>query len=94
MSKEKMIEVKEMLKSEAKELHDAKFEIKNGMRNGKVVGRIQCALATMKHHWRHKHIAYCLLRGRSIEEIESHCAEDNLRDDLLVEKYKKEFGDA
>jgi hypothetical protein len=93
MEKSKIVEIKEMLKSEAKGLRDTKAEIKNGMRDGKYVGSLQSKLASTKYHWRHKHIAYCLLKGRTIEEIESHCSDDNLRNDALVEKYKKEFCD-
>ena len=96
MSKEKRLAVKEMLKSGAKELRDIKIEIKSAMKNGKICSApywtYQSKLIQMQHEWRHKHIAYCLLRGRSIEQIESHCAENHLRNESLIEKYKKEFG--
>ena len=95
MTKARMLEIKAELKSEAKELRDTKIEMRQGMSQGKTceAAVLQSKLSGMKYHWRHKHIAYCLLRGRTIEEIEPRCSEDNLRNDALVEKYKKDFGD-
>ena len=98
MSKEKMLAVKEMLKSGAKELHDIKFEIKSAMKNGKICSapywNYQNKLIQMQRVWRHKHVAYCLLKGRSLEQIEIRCAEDNKLDLSLVEKFKAEFSNA
>jgi hypothetical protein len=37
----------------------------------------------LKHEFRHKHIAYCLLRGRTRDEIE-HPADDNKPDENLI----------
>ena len=97
MTSEKFLEIKEMLKCEAKELHNIKIEIKDAMRTGKIsinpYWNYQSKLRTLQYQWRHKHIAYCLIRGRSIEEIESHCSENNPRNDSLIEKYKLEFMD-
>ena len=95
MTKEKFLVIKEMLKSEAKELRVLKDEIKSAMRDGSICTapnwNFQSKLETLRYDWRHKHIAYCLIKGRSIEEIEPYCSKDNPRNDNLIEKYRKEF---
>ena len=91
MTKEKFAMVKNVLKVEAKELSALKIEIKETMRSGKYAGKLQWQLSLKKSEWRHKHIAYCLLRGRTIDEIESYCHDDNKPNIQLVEKYKGEF---
>ena len=57
-------------------------------------------LVKAKYAFRHKHIAYCLLRGRTIEQIESigsrckdKCYCCNKPDMKLVEKIMKEVQD-
>jgi hypothetical protein len=42
-------------------------------------------IENLKIDFRHKHIAYCLLRGRTIDEIE-HPAEDNKPDQTLIKE--------
>jgi hypothetical protein len=37
--------------------------------------------------FRHKHFVYCLLRGRTPEEIEHKNRQDNVRQQYLVERY-------
>lgn len=46
----------------------------------------------MKREFRHKHIAYCLLRGRSYEQIEQP-AEYNQPDMGLVSRYMEQFNE-
>ena len=41
------------------------------------------------YHFRHKHIVYCLVRGRTMEEIE--CPKHgNLPDKRYIDKFKEE----
>lgn len=47
-------------------------------------------LGSMQHEFRHRHIAYCLLRGRRLEEIEKP-AEDNAPNMKRVEQYMEEY---
>lgn len=42
--------------------------------------------------YRHKHIVYCLARGRTIEQIELKVREGNERSNSLIEKYKEQYG--
>lgn len=48
-------------------------------------------LASLAYEFRHKHIAYCLLRGRTYEEIENKVLPDNSPNWEVVEAYKTEF---
>lgn len=91
ITKEKFMKIKEELKVEARALTDIKAEIKDKQRNRKVVGSLQWKLSCMKHEWRHKHIAYCLIKGRTLESIEGKCDHGNEPNLALVEKYKKGF---
>jgi hypothetical protein len=45
-----------------------------------------------KYQFRHKHIAYCMLRGRTIEQIEIP-AKDNQPDLSYVERIKNDFSE-
>ena len=38
------------------------------------------------YHYRHLHITRCLLKGRTIEQIEPFTREDNKRDEKYLEK--------
>ncbi len=90
--KEKLTIVKEVLKVEAKELTTSKVNVKNSQRSGDWSGSCgQYGLLLKRQEWRHKFIAYCLLKGRTLDEIEGNCREDNKPDMDLVERYKREF---
>ena len=90
--KARVKEVKEELKKEAKEIRSLKHACKNcqrGTHEGEYVGQWKVDSASWE--WRHKHLAYCMLKGRSYEEIERKCSDDNKPDFKLVEKYKEEI---
>lgn len=89
--KENLAVVKNELKVEAKELATLKIEIKEKQKSGGYAGSMQCDLIDKRHEWRHKFIAYCTLKGRTIDEIESNCHEDNQPDLRLVELYREQF---
>lgn len=42
---------------------------------------------------RHLHITYCLLRGRTYEEIENRCREHNEPSKALIDKFMEEYRD-
>ena len=44
-----------------------------------------------KKSFRHLHIAYCELKGRSFSVIENRCKPDNMPDRLLIEKIKVKY---
>lgn len=83
--------VKENLKAEAKVIRETKIELKEAMRNGTGAWRLQGQLSSRKREWRHKHIAYCLLKGRKLEEIEFNSWKAGSPSFQLIEKYKTAF---
>ena len=90
--KEKLAKVKEVLKVEAKELATSKVNVKNSQRSGDWSGSCgQYGLLLKRREWRHKFIAYCELKGRTIAEIEGTCREGNEPDRYLVNKYRREI---
>lgn len=80
---ETLKELKEALKEAAVEIRNKKAKRK-GSPYGRVVG-----LDTLRYTYRHYHIAYCLIRGRVMEEIERTCAEDNKPDMTYVNRIMK-----
>tara|TARA_Y100000310_G_scaffold130972_1_gene130184 strand:- start:25762 stop:26031 length:270 start_codon:yes stop_codon:yes gene_type:complete len=83
--------IKENLKTEAKELRRRKDEIRTMMKNHRYCGKEQWSLIVLRKEWRHKFIAYCLLKGRNYDEIEQTVREDNKPDQRLIDKYLEEF---
>ena len=83
--------VKNELKNKAVEIRNLKAQIKEKMRNHDFSGHHQFFLFKLKREYRHRHIAYCLLKGRTYKQIETKCAEDNDPNKNLIEKYKTEY---
>lgn len=67
----KMQELKDLLKEKATVIRNKKQETKDYQRkHGGCCGGRQWTLYHLKQDYRHYHIAYSMLRGRSIHEIE------------------------
>lgn len=86
--------IKEELNKIAVEIKETKKEIKEKQRNKKYAGNLQYSITHTKSDYRHKHIAYCLLRGRKYEEIESHIREGNEPNWSLIKKLQEEYSEA
>lgn len=84
-------DLKSILKSEAEKLKNLKQSIRQGMKDGECTGHDQYDLLLKKRSYRHKHIAYCILKGREYEQIEKSCREDNKPDWNLIEEIKREY---
>jgi len=73
--KELIVEFRAERKKLAQDIRDLKDMMKDGMRGKEVTitpGVIQSSrLPNAKYEFRHKHIAYCMLRGRTMEQIEA-----------------------
>lgn len=65
------------------------FQMRNGVLEPVPVRNIAWNGDTLSRHFRHRHIAYSLLRGRTMEQIErtTHYPPDM----ELVEKYRQHF---
>ncbi len=81
----KYSELKQELKELAASIREAKSKRKSSS-NGYVHG-----LCYDRNTYRHKHIAYCLLRGRSIEQIEQSNRPDNKPCQYLIERYMEQY---
>jgi len=77
--KEEMLKLKNDLKELAKELRDVKSKRNESFRNGEIgkAGKFQYSVLNLKHEFRHKHIAYCMSRGREYTQIEPKVREGN-----------------
>ena len=78
----KFTELKQHIKGLAKEIKE-----KKGLRKGSEYGYVD-GLDRLRYEARHHHIAYCLLRGRTMEEIESKTREDNAPNMTYVNQIK------
>ena len=87
----KFQELKQWLKDNAKELTKLKLELKNYQRNhGGSGSTYHYEVDKLRHEWRHKHIAYCIMRGRTYEQIENPSS-DNPANTTLIQRYIEEF---
>jgi len=74
---------KEYLKDLARHIRTLKFNRKGG-KSQEELWDINYELAKSRRRFRHEHIAYCLVRGRSYEQIERP-AENNKPDLKLID---------
>ncbi len=81
----KFTELKQHIKDLAKEIKEKKA-LRKGAQNGYVSG-----LDRLRYEARHHHIAYCLLRGRTMEQIESKTREDNKPSTSYIEEIKSKI---
>jgi hypothetical protein len=85
--------LKSELKLLASELKDDKVTVKKSQQERlEGAGILQYALLKKKKIFRHKHIAYCLMRGRTYEQIESKCREGNEPDQNLIREIQRTYG--
>jgi hypothetical protein len=78
-------ELKAELKELAKEIRQFKDMRDHYWDYTEDQGTYQWGVQSRAYDFRHKHIAYCMLRGRKYEEIENYCREapDFKRIDLI-----------
>jgi hypothetical protein len=69
----KYIELKNELKSLAKEIRKLKYKRDHWQNFDKGQWWYASWVSEKARSFRHKHIAYCMLRGRKYEEIERSC---------------------
>lgn len=78
------------LKILSKEIRELKNQRPLRNRGSKSLSQIEVSIYQLKYHFRHTHIAYCELRGRTREQIEKP-AESNKANETYIEKIKKEI---
>ncbi len=72
----KLREFKTELKAEADVLRKIKILIKITQRERKYAGTKQIQMLKLKRSYRHRHIAYCMLRGKEYKQIEQKCRQE------------------
>ena len=88
----KYLKLKEELKKLAKEIRFWKSRRKIDKREGYLIGYIESEVRRRKYGFRHRHIAYCQLRGRLRWQIEKP-APDNLPNEKYIEEIMAEHGE-
>ncbi len=88
----KYIKLKKELKKLAKEIRYWKSKRKLGNRGNYSLQNIETNVWTRKYEFRHRHIAYCQLRGRLRIQIEQP-ASDNLPNEKYIERIMEEHGE-
>jgi len=79
------LETTKELKAALKEAAVA-IRVKKSKRKSRPHGRV-AGLDSLRFEVRHHHVAYCLLRGKTIEQIEpKHDKENNPRDNDYIER--------
>lgn len=93
----KLLELKNRIKADSLYLKYCRLTRKQNPPEVFISARIEAKAHTVDpEHIRHAHIAYCLLRGRSYEQIERPRAEHRLQDfdwkviHKLIETYRDE----
>ena len=79
--------VKEALKKIVPQIKQAKLDLKDAQRNNTADWKTFRNVYVLKKEFRHKHIAYCLVKGRKYEEIEQPL-EGNEPSFPLIEHYQ------
>lgn len=84
--------LKAELKTKALNLKDTRARLKTEQRNGGgyKAGTMQCGMLSLKRDFRHHHIAYCELRGRTRDQIENPHT-DNHPNEATIKRIKEEY---
>jgi hypothetical protein len=84
------LELKELLKSKAVVIKQAKIALKNAAKAGESYGAFQYKVLEEKREFRHHLIAYCEMKGMARERIEKP-AENNLPNEAYIAKIKEQY---
>jgi hypothetical protein len=85
----KFFTLKSELKALVSEIRKTRKFVREGMSQGIPVWKEQVRLIDLKHEFRHKHIAYCVLRGRTREQIEAKVI--NKPNEEIIAKYIEQY---
>jgi len=84
-------EIKQELKNLIEKIRIHKNNFKESQRKGSPSWLDLQTYSRAQWEYRHRHIARCLIRGRTYEQIEQKTRNDNKPSKDLIEKYKKEY---
>jgi len=83
----KIAEAKQWLKDAAIKIRKTRKEYKDTQRANESSWQLAYRLNDLKHEYRHRHIAYSEMRGRTRDQIERP-REGNEPNETLIQKYK------
>ena len=86
-------EFKEEQKQGAKEIRELRLKMKDAQR-GKISWKReydQWEVCKKSQEWRHRHIAYCMLRGKEYAQIEPKVRDGNEPDMVLVDRIMSNY---
>ena len=85
--------IKEHCKLTAKQIKKTRFEFREAQRQHKNgdIGSLRWKLDGLKYEYRHHHIAYCELRGRTRDQIEQKVNDDNHPNESYINELKATF---
>jgi len=63
--------LKKVIKKSARDIRGTRYQFKEAQRNRKSSWKFLSQLNKLKYEYRHHHIAYCELRGRTRDQIET-----------------------
>lgn len=92
INKEKVLSLKSSLKQVAQELKRSKKDFKQAQRDGDFSKqwKLYSSIQINKFFYRHTHIAYCLMKGKTYEQIESKVKENNKPDWKVIKGIQDE----
>jgi hypothetical protein len=84
--------LKSFLKETADKIRATRSQLKEAQRKRDVgAWRFQGRLASLKYEYRHHHIAYCELRGRTRDQIEPRIREHNEPNERYIQEIKDKY---
>lgn len=91
----KIDELKQILKETASKIKTVRFQFKQAQKNPSTSVTIEWTLLKglreLQRFYRHHHIAYCELRGRTRDQIEKKIREHNEPDELYIKQIKEQY---
>jgi len=86
----KIDELKLKNKETSKQLRERNLKLKENQKQGKCCSNEMCSLYYARKEYRHYHIAYCELRGRTRDQIEKP-RRGNEVNEQLIQNIKNEY---
>jgi len=85
--------LKKELKTKAQTIRETRARLKEAQQNGShfKAGTMQCGILSLKRDYRHHHIAYSELRGRTREQIEQYCRTGNKPHEATIQSIKEAY---
>lgn len=89
----KIDKLKQYLKTTATQIRQTREQYKQAQRANLIqtANKLLRQLQTLQYEYRHHHIAYCELRGKTREQIEAKTRDNNRANETYIKQLKKEY---